>query len=172
MMIDDNDDDTLGPLVSPPDRASFELPRAPDIGSCKPPFQCDSNNQHRCRCHIGHWKDKQVPSMWFNRTHNLRRPTKTFGIMLVKKITFFRRRYTWWLNIKKVRSYASYFVDVVFKDEQKKKLLKVGKMFESCKKLLKDVLQAALTCSKTDPFLSPPSSPTQLTISTTFLHFS
>ena len=45
-------------------------------------------------------------------------------------------------------------------------------MFESCKKLLKDVLQAALTCSKTDPFLSPPSSPTQLTISTTFLHFS
>ena len=27
-------------------------------------------------------------------THNLRRPTKTFGIMLVKKITFFRRRYT------------------------------------------------------------------------------
>ena len=38
MMIDD--DDTLGPLVSPPDRASFELPRAPDIGSCKPPFQC------------------------------------------------------------------------------------------------------------------------------------
>ena len=73
---------------------------------------------------------------------------------------------------KKVRSYASYFVDVVFKDEQKKKLLKVGKMFESCKKLLKDVLQAALTCSKTDPFLSPPSSPTQLTISTTFLHFS
>ena len=31
---DDDDDDNLRPLVSPPDRASFELPRAPDIGSC------------------------------------------------------------------------------------------------------------------------------------------
>ena len=45
-------------------------------------------------------------------------------------------------------------------------------MFKNCNNLLKDVLHAALTCSKTDPFLSPPSSPTQLTISTTFLHFS
>ena len=50
----DDDDDTLSPLVSPPDRASFELPRAPDIGSCKPPFQCDSKDQHHhCPRHIG-----------------------------------------------------------------------------------------------------------------------